>query len=200
MSVLDKREKIIAAAYNVLSVKGYDLASTKEIARTAGVAQGLINYYFPSKDLLFAEVFRRETVKYCESFEFLKHLDNNKPLTIETIKEILEEPKARVISDPDWYTLRNELSAIGLRGGNASNILKEMLTTKRQFIGGIVEAVTHLPQEQASTIASILYAAFEGLGLQKIADPDFNYDQAYDTLAVMLGTYMEAISPKKEES
>ncbi|QGQ94113.1 TetR/AcrR family transcriptional regulator [Paenibacillus psychroresistens] len=199
MSELDKREKIIAAAYNVLSVKGYDLASTKEIARTAGVAQGLINYYFPSKDLLFAEVFRRETAKYCESFEFLKHLDN-KPLTIETIKELLEEPKTRVISDPDWYTLRNELSAIGLRGGNTSEILKEMLTTKRKFIGGIVEAVTHLPQEQASTIASILYAVFEGLGLQKIADPEFNYDQAFDTLAVMLGAYLEAISPKKEES
>jgi AcrR family transcriptional regulator len=199
MSDQDKREKIIAAAYNVLSVKGYDLASTKEIARTAGVAQGLINYYFPSKDLLYAEVFRRETAKYCDTFEPLKKVDG-KPITTEIIKFLLEEPKTRVISDPDWYRLRAELSAIGLREGSTSEILKEMLHTKRAYISSIVEAATHLPKDQANTLASILYALFEGLGLQKIADPAFDYDQAFDTLAVILGAYMETISPKKEES
>jgi AcrR family transcriptional regulator len=196
MSDQDKREKIIAAAYNVLSVKGYDLASTKEIARTAGVAQGLINYYFPSKDLLFAEVFRRETAKYCDTFEPLKDVVGDKPLTIEAIKELLELPKTKAILEPDWYRLRYELSAIGLRDRGASEILKEMLTTKRAYISSIVEATTHLPNEEANTIASILFSVIEGLGLQKIADPEFKYDQAYDTLAVMLGTYLELISKK----
>jgi AcrR family transcriptional regulator len=195
MSDQDKREKIIAAAYNVLSVKGYDLASTKEIARTAGVAQGLINYYFPSKDLLFAEVFRRETVKYCDTFEPLKEV-SDKPLTIETIKELLELPKTMAINEPDWYRLRFELSAIGLRDRGASEILKEMLTTKRAYISAIVEAATHLPKEDANTIASILFSVIEGLGLQKIADHEFKYDQAFDTLAVMLGAYMELVSKK----
>lgn len=199
MSDLDKREKIIAAAYNVLSVKGYDLASTKEIARTAGVAQGLINYYFPSKDLLFAEVFRSETAKYCETFEPLK-LVEGKPLTSEIIKILLDEPKTRAIIDPDWYRLRAELVAIGLREGSASAILMEMLNTKRTFISKIVQLATQMPKDQADVLASILYALFEGLGLQKIADPAFAYDEAFDTLAVMLGAYIEKLFPKKEES
>jgi AcrR family transcriptional regulator len=196
MSDQDKREKIIAAAYNVLSVKGYDLASTKEIARTAGVAQGLINYYFPSKDLLFAEVFRRETTKYCDIFEPLKNAIGDKPLTIEAIKELLELPKTMAIKEPDWYRLRYELSAIGLRNRGASEILKEMLTVKRAYISSIVEATTHMPNEEANKIASILFSVIEGLGLQKIADPEFKYDQAFDTLAVMLGAYLDVISKK----
>ena len=113
MSEQSKREKIIAAAYQVLSEKGYDQASTKEISRTAGVAQGLINYYFPSKDLLIAEVFRSETIKYCNAFDHLKSFEN-KPLTIETIRELLEESKTRAVSNPEWFRLGSELNAIGL--------------------------------------------------------------------------------------
>jgi AcrR family transcriptional regulator len=190
MSDQDKREKIIAAAYKVLSENGYDRASTKEISRTAGVAQGLINYYFPSKDLLFAEVFRRETVKYCESFKQLSRFASQ-PLTTDILKEILGEVKNRALDDPNWYRLRYELSAIGLRDSNTSEILKEMLHTKRTFISSLVETLTHLSKEQANTMASILYSVFDGLGLQKIVDPDFDYDQAFDTLAVMLGVYLE---------
>lgn len=46
----------------MLTEKGYHQASTKEIARVAGVAQGLINHYFPSKDMLFAIVLRNSAV------------------------------------------------------------------------------------------------------------------------------------------
>src|SRR4051812_41212496 len=99
MTDADKRDRIIAAAYKVLSEKGYDKASTKEIASTAGVAQGLINYYFPSKDLLFAEVFRQETKNYCESFDPLTqaHDNPNPEISNATITEMLETPKSRAL-------------------------------------------------------------------------------------------------------
>ncbi|MBW7453921.1 TetR/AcrR family transcriptional regulator [Paenibacillus sepulcri] len=190
MSEPDKREKIIVAAYKVLSENGYDRASTKEISRCAGVAQGLINYYFPSKDLLFEEVFRRETMKYCDSFNQLARL-SDQPLTIDALMKILKEVKKNAKKDPNWYRLRYELYAIGLREGNTSAILKEMLQTKRMLIGSIVGTFTHLSQEDASAVASIMYSVFDGLGMQRIVDPDFDYDRAFDTLTVMLGKYFE---------
>jgi len=52
----DTREKILQAAFTVLSRQGYGNTSIKEIAEEAGVAQGLVHYYFKSKQLLVLEV------------------------------------------------------------------------------------------------------------------------------------------------
>jgi AcrR family transcriptional regulator len=197
MTDADKKNRIIAAAYGVLSEKGYDKASTKEIAITAGVAQGLINYYFPSKDLLFAEVFRRETEKYCKAFDSMIAIDG-KPLNLESISEMLEVPKSRALKEPEWLRLRYELFAIGLRNDAAREILKEMLATKRKYISSLIELITGLPPEQADTFASILYAIIDGLGLQKVADSTFKYDEAYGMLAEMVGAYYEQLKKKRE--
>jgi AcrR family transcriptional regulator len=197
MTDADKRDRIIAAAYDVLSEKGYDKASTKEIAITAGVAQGLINYYFPSKDLLFAEVFRRETDKYCASFTSLLQIDDQ-PLTMQKIEDLLETPKKRALEEPDWFRLRYELFAIGLRNDAARDTLKQMLSMKRKHIGDTVGEITGFEREQADTFASIIYSLVEGLGLQKVADPDFKYDEAYAMLANMISAYYEKLSKQRE--
>ena len=42
------RDKILQAAFSVLSRQGYENSSIKEIAEEAGVAQGLVHYYFKS--------------------------------------------------------------------------------------------------------------------------------------------------------
>ena len=53
---LDTHEKILQAAFSVLSRQGYENTSTKDIAEEAGVAQGLIHYYFKSKQQLVLAV------------------------------------------------------------------------------------------------------------------------------------------------
>ncbi|MFC5528728.1 TetR/AcrR family transcriptional regulator [Cohnella yongneupensis] len=199
MTDADKRDRIIAAAYDVLSKQGYDKASTKEIASTAGVAQGLINYYFPSKDQLFAEVFRRETERYCESFDGVIDVKRKEPLTMTSIAELLEVPKNRALEEPEWFRLRYELFAIGLRNDAARPILKEMLEIKTEHIAQMVQPLTGFPIEQSRTLAAILHAIIEGLALQKIADPDFKYDEAYAMLSQMLGAHYASVSGKRED-
>ncbi|WP_248926903.1 TetR/AcrR family transcriptional regulator [Paenibacillus hamazuiensis] len=194
----DKREKIIAAAYQLLAEKGYDQASTKEIARAAGVAQGLINYYFPSKDLLFAEVFKNETIKYCESMPQLQSYAQ-KELSLQSIKEMLNVPKTRAINEPSMLKLRYELFAIGLRNPAVSENLKDALAWKRDHVKKLIESILHLPEEQSRPLAAILRAAFDGLGLQKLSDPDFDYDEAYDTLALIIESYLEKLRKSSGE-
>ncbi|MFC5407442.1 TetR/AcrR family transcriptional regulator [Cohnella soli] len=197
MTDADKRDKIIAAAYTVLSEKGYDKASTKEIASTAGVAQGLINYYFSSKDLLFAEVFRRQTERFCASFD---HLIPNTAtsLTREAIGELLEASKKKVIEDVDWFRLRYELFAIGLRNEAARETLKVMLATERKHISDKIAKLSGLPPEQATLFASIFYSVFQGLGLQEITDPDFKYDETYEMVGDMYNAFYEQLTEKRE--
>ncbi|MGP7818605.1 TetR/AcrR family transcriptional regulator [Niallia sp. 01092] len=197
MTEKDKKEKIIQAAYEVLAEKGYDKASTKEIARVAGVAQGLINYYFSSKDLLFAEVFQNESEKYCKSLSYIKSY-GEKELSIQSLKEVLDVPKKRVLNDPAWIKLRYELYAIGLRNPTVSESMKKTLAGKREHLFKLIEEVTHLPEEQARPLGSILLAVFDGLGLQRLSDPEFDYDAAYDTLAMLLCSYLKNVSKKTE--
>ena len=49
----DTRNRIVVAAAKAFSEKGFRAASTRDIAAAAGVNQGLITYYFKSKDALW---------------------------------------------------------------------------------------------------------------------------------------------------
>lgn len=53
------REKIVAAAHDLIATGGYRAASVATVAQRAGVATGTVYRHFPSKAQLFAEVFRR---------------------------------------------------------------------------------------------------------------------------------------------
>jgi AcrR family transcriptional regulator len=53
------RERILSAAEQVFSKRGYERASFSEIVKHAKVTQALVNYYFGSKELLFKEVYLR---------------------------------------------------------------------------------------------------------------------------------------------
>ncbi|MBV8720318.1 MAG: helix-turn-helix transcriptional regulator, partial [Chloroflexi bacterium] len=54
----DRRARIVDAAFHVIAERGYAAASIKAIARAAGVAPGLVHYYFASKEDLLIEVLR----------------------------------------------------------------------------------------------------------------------------------------------
>jgi len=47
------RTRIVAAAVKAFAEKGFEGASTREIAQAAGVEQGLLTYHFPNKDELW---------------------------------------------------------------------------------------------------------------------------------------------------
>lgn len=47
------RARIVKAAGKAFSNKGFEAASTREIARAAGVPQGQLTYHFPNKDVLW---------------------------------------------------------------------------------------------------------------------------------------------------
>lgn len=60
----DKRMRIIAAALNVFSRKGYHTAKVEEIAEMAGVGKGTVYEYFPSKLNLFQETYMTVMHRY----------------------------------------------------------------------------------------------------------------------------------------
>lgn len=56
-----KRQAILAAAEHVILNEGYGAVTFRSVATAAGVAPGLVQYYFPSLDDLFITVLREAT-------------------------------------------------------------------------------------------------------------------------------------------
>ncbi|UFJ39031.1 TetR/AcrR family transcriptional regulator [Brevibacillus humidisoli] len=61
---LETRQKLIEAALRVFSRKGFSASTTKDIAREAGVTDGLIYHYFQSKEQLLWVVLEQQTLNH----------------------------------------------------------------------------------------------------------------------------------------
>jgi AcrR family transcriptional regulator len=66
---VDRRQQILEAALDVFADEGFEGATTKAIAARADVTQGLIYFYFPSKEDLFFAAFAHQAQQV---FEHLK--------------------------------------------------------------------------------------------------------------------------------
>ncbi|MBO8139842.1 MAG: TetR/AcrR family transcriptional regulator [Thermosipho sp. (in: Bacteria)] len=110
------KQKILEAAKIAFSKKGYDGVSIDEIAQLANVRKSLIYYYFPSKDVLFEEVWvnsidelenelfgkEEETVNYSMKIKnflrrYIDFLTSKK-----AISELIRREKANVLDQESW--------------------------------------------------------------------------------------------------
>ena len=66
-----RREQIVGAATRVFAEKGFRRATTREVARAAGVSEGTIYNYFEDKDALLMAILNglNETERRAEDFE-----------------------------------------------------------------------------------------------------------------------------------
>lgn len=181
-SEMDTRQKIIEAAYTVLARDGYEKASTKEIAKEAGVAQGLINYYFNKKDDLYIEVFRKEKERYGAFLDSLAHVSQEQMMT-----HILSGLEDKVSTRSQWYRLRYDLFALGMRNAAFIDETKDFLSQGRANVEGVLTKIyPDMSREKLNSIASIIIVSLDGLALQKTVDPDFDIASAHKALFDMV--------------
>ncbi|OKH53927.1 TetR family transcriptional regulator [Calothrix sp. HK-06] len=181
LSSANNRSHIVSAAYKLLAESGYDAATMKEIANAAGVAPGLIHYYFNSKDELLQEVLYTAGERYVKEVEQWCNTLSPQQLLSTTFTE----PQQRVVNEPEWFRLRCELFALGLRNTNFHEAVQVMLSTGRQCITRLVRQIAGEAIANPESMAAILLAAFDGLALQKLADPDFDLESSYRVLFQM---------------
>lgn len=60
---LERKQQLLEAAAALFSTKGYSSTRIADICATAGVAKGLMYWYFPTKESLFAELVRSMRTK-----------------------------------------------------------------------------------------------------------------------------------------
>ncbi|MNJ41340.1 TetR/AcrR family transcriptional regulator [Paenibacillus bouchesdurhonensis] len=182
--VQQKRDKVVEAAYKVMAEKGYEKASIKDIANEAGITPGLIHYYFRNKEEILTDLLLASSQQYTQD---MQRLQTSVP-PAHLAKAALNEPKERVERQADWYKLRFELFALGLRNPQISDRVNALLDNARIGIEEILHKVVGSAGEEVDSVAAIMLACFDGLALQKLLNPEFDIDGAYLELEKMIRT------------
>jgi AcrR family transcriptional regulator len=178
----DNRERLIAAGYLVLSEKGYEATTVKEVAHVAGVSPGLFHYYFASKDELLRAVLQEAGVRYGRLMGELRATvppDRFLETAFDTVRE-------RIRQEPGWYRLHYELYALGLRNPTFQPVLGEMLGYIRQMFSRAFQGVTGGDEARAQALAAVVLACLDGLALQQLAQPDADLTGAYDLVLALV--------------
>jgi AcrR family transcriptional regulator len=174
----DNRERLIDAGYTILSEKGYEATTVKEVTHVAGVSPGLFHYYFVSKDALLLAVLHEAGIRYGSMMQDLRSVvpaDRFLEVAFAAVRE-------RVSQEPGWYRLRYELFALGLRNPAFLPVLGEMLAYIRQMFARAFQGITRGDEARAQALAAMALACFDGLALQQLAQPDADLAGAYDLL------------------
>ncbi|MGM0838345.1 MAG: TetR/AcrR family transcriptional regulator [Bacillota bacterium] len=181
---ISKRNQLVDAAYKVFVKKGYLNASIKDIANEAQMTPGLVHYYFKSKEELLLSVQHEIQTTYHQQY-------NEESNELPSLKDALYEIKSRSHENPDWYRWRYEIYSLGIKdkAGNLEQQVRTILKDGRHSLSEPLEYLV-VDTKEASALASVLLACFDGLALQKIVDPEFDIDQSYDVLQKMLELYL----------
>lgn len=174
----DTREKILQAAFLVLSREGYENTSIKEIAEEAGVAQGLVHYYFKSKQQLVLAVL----AEVCREMDFGGEQGTaGAQAAYEKLKSMLKDRRAT-------HALYLQLIAVGLHDREVGGGVLDFVREDRGHIEDIARQVLAEREQDprpARAIASVIEAAVLGIMIQNLVDPAFDADEAVDALAAM---------------
>lgn len=183
----NKRQAIIDAAYHVLAGQGYEATSIKEIAKVAGVAPGLVHYYFASKEDLLIAVLKHTSERYTQDVQAL----SNAVPEDELLDAALLEPKQRVSQEPERYQMRYELFALAMRNPAMAKGVAEIMASGREGILRVVQLlITEQDEHMQAGIAALLLSLFDGLALQKLVDPTFDLESAYEALKRLLASLL----------
>jgi len=181
----------VAAAYRVLSEQGSHATSIKEIARAAGVAPGLVHYYFASKEQLLLEVTRDCCRLYREEMSALSLPSD----PIARTRALLDFSKRRGLASPDWYRLLVDLDALALRD---EALAREVAALRREIREHVASLVANVEDTLAlrlgptrDALAAVLMTSVDGLIVQRLIDPTFEIDAGFAAVEQLLIALLE---------
>jgi TetR/AcrR family transcriptional repressor of bet genes len=181
-----RRGQIIRAAATVLGRMGYSDSSVKQIAHQAGVAPGLVHYYFTSKEeLLVAVVHDLEREMVADWQSAVTGIDD----PLERIVAALDNTAVRCAEHPEFFRLLFDLYIVGLNNPAIRERCVELWThfvddieaEVRQVLGRLPAAGTVPPRDLAEAIAG----AIDGIALAGLLRESDSVD-VYDALKAML--------------
>jgi AcrR family transcriptional regulator len=178
-------ERILAAARSVLVERGYDGASTNQIAAAAAVSPGTLYQYFPDKEAILDRVVERvvEELETRVLLTFLRSLQAGQ----EKVRDHLESLLDTVTADADLIRAIADHAPQILGTGRAG-----FARRVDQLVAGVLLAQhSDTDTVPAETIAWMLVRTVEHVTLSWVLEaPDVPRATLVDQLAAMVTSYL----------
>lgn len=174
------RERLLAAAVRVVARDGLDAASVKTIAAEADVTPGLLHYHFASKEALLEAALRQAMEAYLETVR--ARTAAVRPDSM--LAAVFEDARAAVVADADVFRLRLSFAARALNDPALAAVMREVnaAAVEENALGFARARGAAQPNTADRALAATLKAAFDGIMLTALANPDFPVDAAAEIL------------------
>lgn len=187
------KERIIEAATRTLVRRGYHETSMKDIAAEAGVAPGLAHYYFETKEDLLVAAIEHACRPSMDAWEAAGvSLTGPLPEDADPIafaRMGFELAKQELKADPGVFLLTFDMFGVGLHNPKISAAVRAFIDERRAFVAritqGVIAGMAEPPVASTAAIAAAIWASIHGIALQKVMDPEFDADAAFDALSEM---------------
>lgn len=184
----ERIKHIIEASGVVLASQGYANTSIKDIAREAGVAQGLIHYYFGSKQELVLAVLREACGEMLEATRRSFREADGHPLARAWAG--LQAAEKRATERPELFRILLEM--VPLAHNNPA--LRTQLQGLYENLCDEVAAMADELNQQLPTplpiplrdFAGVIVAAIDGLAIRSLIEPDVDPAALYRGLGFLL--------------
>lgn len=170
----DRVRQIIAATANVMGRQGYAATSMKDIAQEAGIAQGLIHYYFSSKEELLAAVVQ----SLCEEMigEMRRDVAATEGDPMTRAWALLQKVRDRCVARPQFSRLMFEMVALSFSNETLSRHLRRLFADLTAVTDEMVRDFSaSLPSQlpvPTEDFATVICATIDGLILRGLVDPE----------------------------
>ncbi len=170
-SQLQTRERLLDAALEVFSRRGYSAASVDEIAAEAGYSKGAVYSNFSNKEELFLALIDRRFAKEAQGYPGIINLMTDS-LKVEEGADFKEE----VIKDSTWNILMVEFFLYAIREGNHRTELASRIEQLRSLmennLAALYQQVGKKPMLPVSELPWSIFSVGIGMMLQFYIDPD----------------------------
>ncbi|WP_026486008.1 TetR/AcrR family transcriptional regulator [Caldanaerobius polysaccharolyticus] len=181
-------QRILNAAYECLSKRGYANVSLREIADKAGVVLSQLNYYYGNKEGLFVEVIKFVTKKYIVEVEdYLKKGETAK----DKLASLITFFKGMLKDNVGFLRLWYDFTDLALWSPSFSGLLRNFF---RDLSDMIEEFVLKKSRAKANDygyspkhLARLVLGAIFGTVVQAVLDQDEeNLPEALNTVGILL--------------
>jgi AcrR family transcriptional regulator len=179
---------IIEAAATVLAAQGYANTSIKDIAREAGIAQGLVHYYFGSKEELVLAVLRQTCGEMLDETRRSFAQTQGHPLARAWAG--LEAAERRSAERPELFRLMLEMVPLSQTNPALRAQLRELY---ENLCGEVTEMIDELNELiptplpiPARDFAGVIVAAIDGLAIRGLVEPGADPSALYRALGFLL--------------
>jgi AcrR family transcriptional regulator len=171
-----RREAIAEAALKLFAEAGFDNVSNKDLGHAAGVAPGLIYYYFKDKDDLFRYVLRKSLKDMLACYSEIKGEANGDGLNAWIAANIsLSRPTS------GFLKIMLDYAMSGGRSAETDEAIRQFYARETSILKQAMAG-----RKNAGQVAILISVFLDGLMASRIIRPDLDVEEITHTLLALL--------------